>query len=59
MGGDDLIKDIGGGRAAGVRTLWVDRGTGPIRSTRRTTSSRTCSKRWRSCTAKADRTAAR
>ncbi|GAA4219455.1 hypothetical protein GCM10023075_03540 [Streptosporangium album] len=27
MIGDHPVKDIGGGRAAGLRTLWVDRGT--------------------------------
>jgi putative hydrolase of the HAD superfamily len=29
MVGDHLIADIGGGRAAGLRTVWVDRGTWP------------------------------
>ncbi|WP_433258693.1 HAD family hydrolase [Streptosporangium sp. CA-135522] len=54
MVGDHLVKDIGGGRAAGLRTVWTE-GHGRIRSTRRTTSSRTCSRRWRTCTASADR----
>ncbi|GGT10114.1 hypothetical protein GCM10010156_78170 [Planobispora rosea] len=27
MVGDQLVADIGGGRAAGLRTVWVDRGT--------------------------------
>lgn len=31
MVGDHLVKDIGGGRAAGLRTVWVDRGTWPDR----------------------------
>ncbi|MGV9596117.1 HAD family hydrolase [Streptosporangium sandarakinum] len=29
MIGDHLVADIGGGRAAGLRTIWVDRGTWP------------------------------
>jgi len=29
MVGDHLVADIGGGRAAGLRTIWVDRGTWP------------------------------
>ncbi|MFI6509638.1 HAD family hydrolase [Streptosporangium sp. NPDC050855] len=29
MVGDHLIADIGGGRAAGLRTVWIDRGTWP------------------------------
>ncbi|MBG0826794.1 HAD family hydrolase [Planomonospora sp. ID67723] len=29
MIGDHLVADIGGGRAAGLRTVWVDRGTWP------------------------------
>ncbi|MEU8205445.1 HAD family hydrolase [Streptosporangium sp. NPDC049046] len=29
MVGDHLIADIGGGRAADLRTVWVDRGTWP------------------------------
>ncbi|GAA2844886.1 hypothetical protein GCM10010517_01190 [Streptosporangium fragile] len=29
MVGDHLVADIGGGRAAGLRTVWVDRGTWP------------------------------
>ncbi|MEU7916441.1 HAD family hydrolase [Microbispora bryophytorum] len=27
--GDNLVADIGGGRDAGLRTIWVDRGTWP------------------------------
>ncbi|MFF0312922.1 HAD family hydrolase [Streptosporangium sp. NPDC004379] len=27
MVGDHLVADIGGGRAAGLRTVWIDRGT--------------------------------
>ncbi|MEU8272121.1 HAD family hydrolase [Sphaerisporangium sp. NPDC049002] len=27
MVGDHLVADIGGGRAAGLRTIWIDRGT--------------------------------
>ncbi|MFJ2030005.1 HAD family hydrolase [Streptosporangium sp. NPDC087985] len=27
MVGDNLIADIGGGQAAGLRTIWIDRGT--------------------------------
>ncbi|MGP3929612.1 HAD family hydrolase [Nonomuraea sp. KM88] len=27
MVGDDLTNDVGGGRGAGLRTIWVDRGT--------------------------------
>ncbi|MER5627063.1 HAD hydrolase-like protein [Streptosporangium sp. NPDC002544] len=42
MVGDHLVADIGGGRAAGLRTAWVDRGRGPARNARRTMSSRTC-----------------
>ncbi|MFF4620168.1 HAD hydrolase-like protein [Nonomuraea jabiensis] len=26
MIGDDLVKDVGGGRAAGLRTVWINRG---------------------------------
>ncbi|MEV6983037.1 HAD hydrolase-like protein [Sphaerisporangium sp. NPDC051017] len=26
MVGDHLVADIGGGRAAGLRTIWIDRG---------------------------------
>ncbi|MEU9837499.1 HAD family hydrolase [Streptosporangium sp. NPDC048047] len=29
MIGDHPVKDIGGGRAAGLRTIWIDRGTWP------------------------------
>jgi FMN phosphatase YigB (HAD superfamily) len=29
MIGDNLIADIAGGRAAGLRTVWIDRGTWP------------------------------
>ncbi|MGW5263162.1 HAD family hydrolase [Microbispora sp. NPDC004025] len=29
MVGDHPVKDIGGGRAAGLRTIWVDRGKRP------------------------------
>ncbi|MFI6457984.1 HAD family hydrolase [Streptosporangium amethystogenes] len=29
MVGDHLVADIGGGRTAGLRTIWVDRGTWP------------------------------
>ncbi|AWS42557.1 HAD family hydrolase [Streptosporangium sp. 'caverna'] len=29
MVGDHLIADIGGGQAAGLRTVWIDRGTWP------------------------------
>jgi HAD superfamily hydrolase (TIGR01662 family) len=29
MIGDHLVADIGGGQAAGLRTIWIDRGTGP------------------------------
>ncbi|SNT60286.1 putative hydrolase of the HAD superfamily [Streptosporangium subroseum] len=29
MIGDHLVADIGGGRAAGLRTIWIDRGTWP------------------------------
>ncbi|MEV4251143.1 HAD hydrolase-like protein [Streptosporangium canum] len=29
MVGGHLVADIGGGRAAGLRTVWVDRGTWP------------------------------
>ncbi|WP_449063637.1 HAD family hydrolase [Planomonospora algeriensis] len=29
MVGDHLVADIGGGRAAGLRTVWIDRGTWP------------------------------
>ncbi|MCG5220429.1 HAD family hydrolase [Streptosporangium sp. KLBMP 9127] len=29
MVGDNLVADIAGGRAAGLRTIWVDRGTWP------------------------------
>ncbi|MER6177798.1 HAD family hydrolase [Streptosporangium sp. NPDC001681] len=29
MVGDHLVADIGGGRAAGLHTIWVDRGTWP------------------------------
>lgn len=29
MVGDHLVKDIAGGRAAGLRTIWIDRGTWP------------------------------
>ena len=29
MIGDNLIADIAGGRAAGLRTIWLDRGTWP------------------------------
>jgi putative hydrolase of the HAD superfamily len=29
MIGDNLIADIAGGRAAGLRTIWIDRGTWP------------------------------
>ncbi|MEW9531844.1 HAD family hydrolase [Microbispora sp. NPDC049125] len=29
MIGDSLLADIGGGRAAGLRTIWIDRGTWP------------------------------
>ncbi|MER5318044.1 HAD hydrolase-like protein [Streptosporangium roseum] len=29
MVGDHLVADIGGGHAAGPRTVWVDRGTWP------------------------------
>ncbi|MFC7648345.1 HAD family hydrolase [Streptosporangium lutulentum] len=37
MIGGHLVADIGGGRAAGLRTIWIDRGTwlgGPRRSDR-------------------------
>ncbi|WP_405140663.1 HAD hydrolase-like protein [Sphaerisporangium sp. NBC_01403] len=27
--GDNLIADVAGGRAAGLRTIWIDRGTWP------------------------------
>ncbi|MBG0826798.1 HAD family hydrolase [Planomonospora sp. ID67723] len=30
MVGDHPVKDIGGGRAAGLRTVWIDRGTRPV-----------------------------
>ncbi|WP_424531775.1 HAD family hydrolase [Sphaerisporangium viridialbum] len=29
MIGDNLVADVAGGRAAGLRTIWVDRGTRP------------------------------
>ncbi|MGW4469305.1 HAD family hydrolase [Nonomuraea sp. NPDC004354] len=29
MVGDHLVADIGGGRSAGLRTIWIDRGTWP------------------------------
>ncbi|WP_239104210.1 HAD hydrolase-like protein [Microbispora corallina] len=29
MIGDNLVADIAGGRAAGLRTIWIDRGTWP------------------------------
>ncbi|MCK2213324.1 HAD hydrolase-like protein [Actinomadura sp. ATCC 31491] len=29
MVGDSLIADIEGGQAAGLRTIWIDRGTWP------------------------------
>ncbi|WP_259403292.1 HAD hydrolase-like protein [Microbispora sp. H10949] len=29
MVGDNLTADIAGGRAAGLRTVWIDRGTWP------------------------------
>ncbi|MEV6868536.1 HAD family hydrolase [Streptosporangium subroseum] len=29
MVGDHLVTDIGGGQAAGLRTVWIDRGTWP------------------------------
>lgn len=29
MVGDHLVADIGGGRAAGLQTVWIDRGTWP------------------------------
>ncbi|MER5619964.1 HAD family hydrolase [Streptosporangium sp. NPDC002544] len=29
MVGDHLVADIGGGQAAGLRTVWIDRGTWP------------------------------
>lgn len=29
MIGDNLIADVAGGRAAGLRTIWIDRGTWP------------------------------
>jgi putative hydrolase of the HAD superfamily len=47
--GDNLTADITGGRTAGLRTIWVDRGTCPVSTTRPTTRSRTHSKPLRSC----------
>ncbi|GAA2409797.1 hypothetical protein GCM10010404_79740 [Nonomuraea africana] len=29
MVGDHLVADVGGGRSAGLRTIWIDRGTWP------------------------------
>ncbi|MEV7969644.1 HAD hydrolase-like protein [Sphaerisporangium sp. NPDC088356] len=31
MIGDNLVADVTGGRAAGLRAIWVDRGTWPGR----------------------------
>ncbi|MER7209871.1 HAD hydrolase-like protein [Streptosporangium sp. NPDC000239] len=31
MTGDHLVADIGGGRPAGLHTVWIDRGTWPDR----------------------------
>ncbi|MCG5217746.1 HAD hydrolase-like protein [Streptosporangium soli] len=40
--GDNLVADIAGGNAAGLRTIWVDRGTWPVRSTPRSMLSLMC-----------------
>ncbi|WP_344975672.1 HAD hydrolase-like protein [Streptosporangium fragile] len=53
--GDHLVADIGGGWAAGLRTIWIDRGRGPAKSPRRTTSSWTCFRRWRFSSQTGDR----
>ncbi|MEV4159252.1 HAD hydrolase-like protein [Nonomuraea dietziae] len=31
MVGDRVVADVGGGRSAGLRTIWIDRGTWPER----------------------------
>ncbi|MFD8558135.1 HAD family hydrolase [Streptosporangium canum] len=58
MVGDHLVADIGGDRPPASVRSGSTGGRGPARNTRRTTSSRTCCRRWRSCTASADQKAA-
>ncbi|GAA3133169.1 hypothetical protein GCM10017600_44940 [Streptosporangium carneum] len=49
--GDSLTADVADGRSAGLRTIWIDKGTRQTRSARRTTPSPMSWRPWRACRA--------